>query len=240
MVKLPRRTFLHLTAGAAVLPAVSRVAWANYPSRPITMVVGYPAGGPTDALARVLAEQIKGTLGQPVVIENRPGAQGTMSAVSVVNAAPDGHTLLVTPNAVVTLNPHLQKNFPFRPLNAFDGMRDAAQDIKERRGKRLVIAAEPFHLHALVPAAIEQMGRGSDFKCAVDICIRGLGLWVSRSNVDLAVVALPFTQTDMRQIIFAEVDLVVALPKGHALASRRTITMKDLAAEPFIALRPTT
>src|SRR5262245_4704702 len=117
-MKLPRRKFLHLAAAAAALPAVSRVARANYPSRPITMVVGYPAGGPTDALARVLAEQIKGTLGQPVVIENRPGAQGTMSAVSVVNAAPDGHTLLVTPNAVVTLNPHLQKNFPFRPLTA--------------------------------------------------------------------------------------------------------------------------
>jgi len=89
--------------------------------------VGYPAGGPTDALGRVLAEQIRGTLGQPVVIENRPGAQGTTGAVSVVNATPDGHTLLVTPNAVVTLNPHLQKNFPFRPLTALTPITLAAE-----------------------------------------------------------------------------------------------------------------
>ena len=125
-------------------------------------------------------------------------------------------------------------------LNALDGMRDAAQDIKEKRGKRMVISAEPFHLHALVPKAIEDVARNSEFKCAVDICIRGLGLWVSRSNVDLAVVALPFTQTDLQQIIFAEADLVAVLPSGHPLAARRTIDMKDLASERFIALRPTT
>src|SRR6266851_7150802 len=125
-------------------------------------------------------------------------------------------------------------------LHSLDGMRDAAQDIKEKRGKRIVISAEPFHLHALVPEAIEDVARDSDFKCAVDICIRGLGLWMSRSNVDLAVVALPFTQTDLHQIIFAEADLVAVLPKGHRLAARRAIDMKHLAAEPFIALRPTT
>jgi hypothetical protein len=74
-MKLPRRQFLHLAAGTAALPAVSRIAWAQtYPSRPITMVVGFQAGGPSDTLGRVLAEQMKRTLGQPVVIENRPGA----------------------------------------------------------------------------------------------------------------------------------------------------------------------
>ena len=125
-------------------------------------------------------------------------------------------------------------------LHSLDGMRDAAQDIKEKRGKRVVISAEPFHLHALVPEAIEAIGRDADFKCAVDICIRGLGLWMSRSNVDLAVVALPFTQTDLHQIIFAEADLVAVLPKGHRLAARRSIAMRDLAAEHFIALRPST
>jgi DNA-binding transcriptional LysR family regulator len=125
-------------------------------------------------------------------------------------------------------------------LHSLDGVRDAAQDIKEKRGRRMVISAEPFLLHALVPEAIEEVARESDFKCAVDICIRGLGLWMSRTNVDLAVVALPFTQTDLHQIIFAEADLVVALPKGHRLASRRSIDMQALAAERFIALRPST
>src|SRR5262245_13899432 len=125
-------------------------------------------------------------------------------------------------------------------MYSLDGIRDAAQDIKEKRGKRMVVSAEPFLLHALVPAAIEDAAQESDFKCAIDICVRGLGLWMSRSNVDLAVVALPFTQTDLRQIIFAEADLVAVLPKGHPLAARRTIDMQALAAERFIALRPST
>src|SRR5262249_42291565 len=125
-------------------------------------------------------------------------------------------------------------------LNSFDGMRDAAQAIKEKRGKRLVISAEPFQLQSLVPAAIEDAAREAEFDCAVDICIRALGLWTTRDNVDLAIVALPFTQTDLRQIVFAEAQLVVVLPKDHPLAARRTVKLQDLASERFIALRPTT
>jgi DNA-binding transcriptional LysR family regulator len=125
-------------------------------------------------------------------------------------------------------------------LNSLDGMRDAARAIKEQRGKRIVISAEPFHLHSLMPAAIEDMSQNGDFDCAVDICIRALGLWMTRDNVDLAVVALPFTQTDLRQIVFAETRLAAVLPKGHPLAARRVIKLPDLAAERFIALRPTT
>ena len=82
------------------------------------MIVGHPAGGSTDALARVLAEELRSRLGQPVVIENRPGANGTAGAVSVVNAAPDGYMLLTTPSAALTVNPYFQKNFPFHPLTA--------------------------------------------------------------------------------------------------------------------------
>ena len=70
-MKLSRRQSLHLAAGAAALPTVSRFAWAQtYPTRPITIVVPFPAGGPTDSLTRVLAERMKGSLGQPVIIEN--------------------------------------------------------------------------------------------------------------------------------------------------------------------------
>jgi tripartite-type tricarboxylate transporter receptor subunit TctC len=76
-MKLPhRRRFLHLAAGTVALPAVSRLAWAQaYPSRPITMIVPFPAGGPTDTVARVLAEQVRGSLG-PLIIENVSGADG--------------------------------------------------------------------------------------------------------------------------------------------------------------------
>lgn len=122
----------------------------------------------------------------------------------------------------------------------FEGLRGIAEDIRERRGKPLIVAAEPFLLHALVPKAIETMRRQSEVKFAVDICLRELGLWMSRSNVDLAVVALPFSQTDMERIPFAEAQLVASLPASHPFADREIIDIADLANEPFIALRPST
>ena len=78
-MKLPRRQFLHLAAGAAALPAVSQSAWAQaYPARPITIIVPFTAGGATTTLARVLAEHMKTTLGQPILVENVGGASGSI------------------------------------------------------------------------------------------------------------------------------------------------------------------
>ena len=91
-MKLPRRAFLHLAAGAAALTAVSRIARAQaYPTRPITIVVPYPAGGPTDTLARILVEHMRISLGQPVIIENVSGAGGSIGVGRVARAAPDGY-----------------------------------------------------------------------------------------------------------------------------------------------------
>jgi len=121
-----------------------------------------------------------------------------------------------------------------------DAIPNAAQDIQEGRGKRLVIAAEPFLLHALVPPVLEELSRKSELKFAVDLCVRGLGLWTSRGSVDLGVVALPFSQTDMNQVAFAEAEVVVAMSPTHPLANRKVVGMEDLAEERFIALRPST
>src|SRR5437762_2555134 len=91
-----RRRCLHLTAGAAALPAFSRIARAQvYPSRPITMVVAQAAGGPTDAIARMMAERMRAALGQPLMIENVTGANGTVGVGRVARAAPDGYTLSI-------------------------------------------------------------------------------------------------------------------------------------------------
>jgi len=93
-MKLPRRKFLHLAAAAAALPAVSRIAWAQgYPTRPITMVVPYAAGGPADSVGRILVERMRASLGQPVIIENVTGANGSIAVGRVARAAPDGYTL---------------------------------------------------------------------------------------------------------------------------------------------------
>src|SRR5262252_8313739 len=94
-MKLPRRQFLHLAAGAAALLAVSRVARAQaYPSRPIRLLVGFSAGGTTDIAARLIAQWLTERLGQPVVVENRPGASANLAAEAVVRSPPDGYTLL--------------------------------------------------------------------------------------------------------------------------------------------------
>jgi tripartite-type tricarboxylate transporter receptor subunit TctC len=95
-MKLPRRQFLHLAAGAAALPALSRFAWAQaYPARPVRIVVGFPAGGTGDINARLIGQWLSERLGQPFVVENRPGAAGNIAAEAVVRSPADGYTLLL-------------------------------------------------------------------------------------------------------------------------------------------------
>src|SRR5499425_503093 len=114
-MKPPRRKFLHLAAGAAALAAVSRVARAQaYPTRPVRIVVGFAAGGSTDIGARLIGQWLQERLGQPFVIENRPGAGTNIATETVVRAPADGYTLLmVGPSSAVnaTLYDNLKFNF---------------------------------------------------------------------------------------------------------------------------------
>ncbi len=98
-MKLPRRQFLHLGVGAAALPAVSRIARAQtYPARPVRIVVGFAAGGPSDIAARLIGSLLSERLGQPFVIDNRPGAGSNLAAEVVVRAPADGYTLFQASN----------------------------------------------------------------------------------------------------------------------------------------------
>jgi len=114
-MKLPRRNLLHLAAGAAALPAVSRFAWAQaYPSRPVRIIAGFPAGGGADIVARLIGQWLSERLGQQFVVENRPGAGCNIATEAVVRAAADGYTLLLVhaSNAInTTLYDKLNFNF---------------------------------------------------------------------------------------------------------------------------------
>src|ERR1700724_234398 len=114
-MKLPRRRFLNLTAGAVALPALLRTARAEtYPSRPVHLLVGFPPGGAADIIARLTGQMLSERLGQPFVVENRGSAGQQVAAEAVVNAPPDGYTLLLlaNPNVInAMLNPDLSFNF---------------------------------------------------------------------------------------------------------------------------------
>jgi len=137
---LPRRTFLSLAAGAAALPAAARMAWSQgYPSRPVRIVVGFPAGGATDIQARLMGQWLSERLGQQFIIENRAGASGNIGTEAVAKAPADGYTLLqiVTPNAI---NAALYSNL------SFDFIRDIAPVICVARLAYVVV------VHPSVPA----------------------------------------------------------------------------------------
>ncbi len=112
-MKFPRRKFLHLVTGAVALPVVSRFAWAQaYPTRPVRIVVGFPAGSAPDIIARLVGQGLSERLGQQFVIENRPGAGSNIGTEVVVRAPPDGHTLLMVV-ATNAINATLYANLNF-------------------------------------------------------------------------------------------------------------------------------
>ena len=133
-MKLPRRRFLRLAAGAAAMPAVARVASAQaYPSRPVRIVVGFAAGGSSDIGARLIGQWLQERLGQPFVIENRPGAATNIATETVVHAPADGYTLLmIGPSSTINATLYDKLNFVF--------LRDIAPVASTMRQPQIMLA----------------------------------------------------------------------------------------------------
>ena len=115
----------------------------SWPSKPIRIVVGFAPGGTTDAMARLVAQSLTDSLGQSVVIDNKPGASGNIAAAEVARATPDGYTLFISPTSVETVNPHLIKSnlLPSRDLTPVAGLTPGSGagggDLYLRRAERV-------------------------------------------------------------------------------------------------------
>jgi tripartite-type tricarboxylate transporter receptor subunit TctC len=119
-MKLPRRTFLHLAAGAAALPPVSHIARAqSYPARPVRMIVPYAVGGPTDVFARLIAQKLSEQFGRQFFVENIGGAGGNIGMGRGAKAERDGHTIVLVA-APLVINPSLYDTVPYDPIKDFD------------------------------------------------------------------------------------------------------------------------
>jgi tripartite-type tricarboxylate transporter receptor subunit TctC len=139
VMKLPRRNFLHLAAGAAALPVLSCIARAQtYPSRPLRWIVGVPPGGGADTVTRIVGQWLSERLGQQVIIENRPGASTNISAQAVINSPSDGYTLLFY-GASTLINTIMFPNLPF----------DVRRDIAPVSG--LVVYPMVSRIHRSLP-----------------------------------------------------------------------------------------
>src|SRR5690348_339282 len=137
-MKLPRREFLHLAAGAAALPFAPYVARAQaYPSRPVRIIVGVAAGSSPDLFARLIGQWLSERLGQPFVVENRPGAGGNIATEAAVRATPDGYTLLL-----VTTSNAINESL-FDKLN-FNFIRDIAPIATIHRGIGVMVVNPSF------------------------------------------------------------------------------------------------
>ena len=109
-----------LVAAAAIVLLAAAPAWTQeYPTRNIKIVIAFPAGGPTDFVGRLLADKFKELLGQTVIVENKPGANGAIGAEAVAKSAPDGYTLFLTTSGAVTITPNLRADTPYDPLRDF-------------------------------------------------------------------------------------------------------------------------
>ena len=199
-------TFLRHALASIALSAVSAAAWSQaYPTKPITLVVPFAAGGPTDVVARVLGASMAKTLGQTVVIENKTGAGGTLAAGYVAKAAPDGYTVLIHHNGMATA-PSLYRKLPFNPLADFEYVSQLVDVPMTLLGKKDLPAKNLAELVAYVKANAKTMNLANAGLGAVShLC----GMLFQKSvGVELQTVPFQGTAPAMNALLGGQVDLL--------------------------------
>ena len=236
-MKLVRRQFLHLTAGAAALPALTRMASAlTYPTRPVRLLVPFPAGGGPDVAARLLAAWLSDRLGQSFVVEDRPGAGGTIATEAVVRAAPDGYTLLCA-SAANAVNAALYHNL------SFNFVRDIAP-VARIGDIPFVMVVHPSLPTASVPEFITYAKAGAN---KVNMASAGIGSFSHVSGALFKIMAgvdllhVPYRANFMPDLLAGQVHVAfttitfsipyIRIGKLRALAvtsARRSATLPEL------------
>ena len=223
-MKLHRRQFLHLAVGAVALPAVSRLAWADtYPSRPVRFVVGFPAGNASDILARLTGQWLSARLAQNFVIDNRPGAGGSIGTEVVVVAPPDGYTLLLV------VASHAMNAALYEKLN-FDFIRDIAP-VASICGNPYVMVVTPSFPAKTVPEFISY-AKSNPGK--INMASAGIGgpthvfgeLFKATTGVDL--VHVPYRSSFVPDLLAGQVQVVFA-PITHLIEYIRSGKLRALA-----------
>jgi tripartite-type tricarboxylate transporter receptor subunit TctC len=239
MTKLPRRKFLFLAAGAAALPAVARIAAAQtYPARPVRLISNFAAGGPNDLLARLIGQWLSERLGQPFIIDNRPGAGGNIGAEVAAKAPPDGYTLLmVAPANVVNVTLYDKFDFNFMRDIAPVGGLTRVPEVMEVNPSFPAKTVPEFIAYARAnPGKINMAsgGKGSAAHVAGE-------LFMMMTGVDMVHVAyrgLAPALTDLLagqvQVIFDSVPNSIAHIRAGRLRALATTTATRLEALPDI------
>ena len=225
-MKFRRRTFLHLAAGAAALPAISRVARAQaYPTRPITMVVPFAAGGNSDTIGRIVAERMREPLGQPIIIENVAGAAGNIGAARVTRALPDGHTLIFGNFATHVLNGAVH-SLQYDLLNDFEPISLAATDSLLIVAKKAMMAKDLNQLVAWLKANPDKASQATTGNGGVGH-VAGL-LFQKQTGTRFHFVPYRGVGPAMQDLVAGQIDLMFD-PVGNSLNQVRAGTIKVYA-----------
>jgi len=211
VMKLPRRNFLRFAAGAAALPALSRVATAqNYPSRPITMIVTFPAGGAADVIGRIMAERMREPLGQPIIIENIGGADGSIGVGRTARARPDGYTICLGIDATFVLNGAFY-SLPYDVLNDFVPISPLATSSNVLVGRKTMPAENMSELIAWLKAHPNQASAGMNTLGFRLLAVRFQGQTGTRFNI------VPYRAAGalIGDLVAGQIDLAIGTMTSH-------------------------
>jgi tripartite-type tricarboxylate transporter receptor subunit TctC len=232
--KLPRRKFLQLAGAAAVAPAFSRVAAAQtYPNRPISMIVAYPAGGPNDAIGRVVAERMRASLGQAVIVENVSGANGNIGAGRVARAKPDGYTIESGSISNHMLNGAFY-SLPYDVLNDFAAISPLAMTRLLLYGSKALSANDLNELIAWLKANPNKASVGGG-----NSSLQLLTAFFQReSGTQFTFVPYRGGAQPVQDLVAGQIDLLFYTPEVLALARAGSIKAYAVASDTRLALAP--